>query len=104
MREPLIDSVDKRQIATDHFALKTIDLKTITIDDIQIETPFQLRAIRDDYIHAFVTYFVAEFSACPQRTVISTGKSRRKTNKTLIECFSTGCGLYTLETHGFLFS
>lgn len=72
MREPLVDSVDKRQIATDHCALKTIDLKTISLNDIQTETTFQLRAIRDDYIHAFVTYFVAEFSACPQRTVIST--------------------------------
>ncbi len=46
----------------------------MTIDDIYIDSKFQLRALRDDYIHAFVTYFVAEFTACSQRTVINTGK------------------------------
>jgi protein arginine N-methyltransferase 1 len=73
MREPLVDTVDKRQICTDHFPLKTFDLKTITINDINIDTKFRLRALRDDYIHAFVTYFLVEFTACPQKTVINTG-------------------------------
>ncbi|CAF3404631.1 unnamed protein product [Rotaria sp. Silwood1] len=72
MREPLVDTVDKRQICTDHFPLKTIDLKTMTIDDINIDSKFRLTALRDDYVHAFVTYFVAEFTACSQRTVINT--------------------------------
>lgn len=45
----------------------------MTVDDINIDTTFQLRALRDDYVHAFVTYFVVEFTACSQRTVISTG-------------------------------
>jgi protein arginine N-methyltransferase 1 len=78
MREPLVDTVDKRQICTDHFPLKTFDLKTMTINDIGIDSQFKLRALRDDYIHAFVIYFIAEFTACPQRTVISTGKMIRK--------------------------
>ncbi|CAF0942055.1 unnamed protein product [Rotaria sp. Silwood1] len=72
MREPLIDTVDKRQICTDHFPLKTFDLTTMTINDINIDTKFRLCALRDDYIHAFVTYFIVEFTACPQRTVINT--------------------------------
>jgi len=72
MREPLVDNVDKRQICTDHFPLKTFDLKTMTVNDINVSGKFRLRALRDDYIHAFVTYFVAEFTACPQRTVINT--------------------------------
>lgn len=72
MREPLVDTVDKRQICTDHFPLKTFDLKTMTVNDIDTDTTFRLRALRDDYVHAFVTYFVAEFSACSQKTVIST--------------------------------
>ncbi|CAF3719429.1 unnamed protein product [Adineta steineri] len=72
MREPLVDTVDKRQICTDHFPIKTFDLKTMTINDIGIDAKFRLRASRDDYLHAFVTYFVAEFTACTQRTVINT--------------------------------
>lgn len=51
----------------------------MTIKDINIDTPFRLRALRDDYIHAFVTYFVAEFTACPQKTVINTGWPIRET-------------------------
>ncbi|CAF3162533.1 unnamed protein product [Rotaria socialis] len=72
MREPLVDTVDKRQLCTDHFPLKAFDLKTMTINDIDVDAKFRLTALRDDYIHAFVIYFVAEFTACPQRTVIST--------------------------------
>ncbi|CAF1323482.1 unnamed protein product [Adineta steineri] len=72
MREPLIDTVDKRQICTDHFPLKTFDLKTMTVNDINVHSKFRLRALRDDYVHAFVTYFIVEFTACPQRTVINT--------------------------------
>ena len=45
----------------------------MTINDINVDSPFRFRALRDDYIHAFVTYFVVEFTACPQRTVINTG-------------------------------
>ncbi|CAF0933703.1 unnamed protein product [Adineta steineri] len=72
MREPLVDTVDKRQICTDHFPLKTFDLKTMTVNDINVHSKFRLRALRDDYVHAFVTYFIVEFTACPQRTVINT--------------------------------
>ncbi|CAF1382468.1 unnamed protein product [Adineta steineri] len=72
MREPLVDTVDKRQICTDHFPLKTFDLKTMTVKDINVHSKFRLRALRDDYVHAFVTYFIVEFTACPQRTVINT--------------------------------
>ncbi len=92
MREPLVDTVDKRQVCTDHFPLKvsekklffilfklfyfnqTFDLKTMTVNDIEIDSNFQLHAVRDDYIHAFVTYFIAEFTACSQKTFINTGE------------------------------
>jgi protein arginine N-methyltransferase 1 len=46
----------------------------MTIDDINIDSNFHLRAFRDDYIHAFVTYFIAEFTACSQKTYINTGE------------------------------
>ena len=46
----------------------------MTVNDINVDAKFQLRALRDDYIHAFVTYFIAEFTACSQKTAISTGR------------------------------
>ncbi len=50
----------------------------MTVNDINIDSKFRLRSLRDDYLHAFVTYFVAEFTACSQRTVISTGKKIKR--------------------------
>lgn len=78
----------------------------MTINDINVESNFRLTALRDDYIHAFVIYFVAEFTACPQRTVINTGKKiyRKRDEFIMIIFFSTWCRLYTLETDCFLFS
>ncbi|CAF0723976.1 unnamed protein product [Didymodactylos carnosus] len=64
MREPLVDTVDKRQVVTEPCPIKTLDLNTMRIEDIDVLSSFKLRAFRDDYIHAFVTYFVAEFTAC----------------------------------------
>ncbi len=46
----------------------------MTVDDINVDSNFRLTAFRDDYIHAFVTYFIVEFSACSQKTYINTGK------------------------------
>ena len=46
----------------------------MTVKDIDIDASFRLRALRNDYLHAFVIYFVAEFTACSHRTVINTGK------------------------------
>lgn len=46
----------------------------MTVDDINIDANFRLRALREDYIHAFVTYFIAEFTACSQKTFINTGE------------------------------
>lgn len=46
----------------------------MTINDIDVDSKFQLRALRDDYVHAFVSYFVVEFTACSQRTYINTGR------------------------------
>ncbi len=46
----------------------------MTVNDIIVESNFRLRALRDDYVHAFVTYFIAEFTACSQKTFINTGE------------------------------
>jgi protein arginine N-methyltransferase 1 len=55
----------------------------MTVNDINIDAKFRLRALRDDYIHAFVTYFVAEFTACSQRTAINTGKESEESRNVI---------------------
>ena len=78
----------------------------MTVNDINVDAKFQLRALRDDYVHAFVTYFIAEFTACSQKTAISTGTialelARRSLS---ISLASSWRWLYALETNGVLLS
>lgn len=76
----------------------------MTVKDIDIDAHFRLRALRNDYVHAFVIYFVAEFTACSHKTVINTGKQHVSIGVTPPGSSSTRCGLHTLETDGFLLS
>jgi len=60
--EPLVDVVDPKQIVTNHCILKELDLYTVKIEDLQFSVEFSLRCRRDDYVHAFVSYFSVDFS------------------------------------------
>jgi type I protein arginine methyltransferase len=44
----------------------------MTVDDLSFSTPFHLQMKRNDYVHAFVTYFNIEFSACHKKVAFST--------------------------------
>lgn len=61
--EPLVDLVDRDQICTNAAQARCIDIHTIKKDDVNFEAPFSLIAVRDDHIHALVTYFDVEFKA-----------------------------------------
>jgi protein arginine N-methyltransferase 1 len=73
IREPLVDVVHADSIATTCFPFRTIDLYTVTIPDLSFEVPFELKVIRDDYLHAFVCYFDIEFTACHKKVSFSCG-------------------------------
>lgn len=60
--EPLVDVVDKKQVCTNVYCVKEIDLYTVTVPDLAFESDWQLQVRRDDYIHALVCYFNIEFS------------------------------------------
>lgn len=60
--------------------LKDIDLYTVTVDDLAFSAPFELRACRDDYIQALVTFFTVEFTRCHKRMGFSTGPDSRYTH------------------------
>jgi protein arginine N-methyltransferase 1 len=75
LTEPLVDVVDKNQIVSNSSLIKEIDLLTMKVDDLNFEAPFHLSVFRNDYVHAFVTYFNIEFSACHKKVGFSTCKS-----------------------------
>ena len=80
LKEPLVDTVNASTVATDSFAFKTIDLYTVQIQDLTFKADFEIHAVRDDYIHAFISYFDITFSACHVPIVFSTGPKDRYTH------------------------
>ncbi|KAI0980318.1 hypothetical protein GJ496_009632 [Pomphorhynchus laevis] len=72
MSEPLVDTVDRRQIVTNSALIKAIDLYKVKVEDLDFTNAFTLVATRNDYVHAFVTYFDVEFTKCHKRTGFST--------------------------------
>jgi len=70
--EPLIDSVDPRQIVTNACLIKEIDIATMKLEDCTFSSPFQLTMRRNDYIHALVCYFNMEFTHCHKKMGFST--------------------------------
>jgi len=63
LSEPLVDTVESRQVVTNDCVLKTYDIAHATKDDMVMEdAAFTLMAQREDEIHAFVTFFDVQFT------------------------------------------
>ena len=75
LTEPLVDMVNAKSIVTNSSLVKEIDITTMKLDDLTFEAPFHLHVRRNDYVHAFVTYFNIEFSACHKKVGFSTCKN-----------------------------
>ncbi|KAG5106393.1 hypothetical protein JHK82_043363 [Glycine max] len=74
--EPLVDTVDQNQIATNCQLLKTMDISKMAPGDASFAAPFKLVAERDDYIHALVAYFDVSFTKCHKLMGFSTDASK----------------------------
>lgn len=80
LSEPLVDTVDAKQVVTDSCKMIELDLRTVKTEELNFKVPFNIRSRRDDYVHAFVVYFDVEFSPCHKRTGFSTGPESRYTH------------------------
>lgn len=60
--EPLVDSVDPKQLVTNYCLVKEVDLYTVKEEDLSFDSEFTLSCKRDDYIHALVAFFNIEFT------------------------------------------
>ncbi|XP_043810938.1 protein arginine N-methyltransferase 1.1-like [Manihot esculenta] len=78
--EPLVDTVDQKQIVTDCQLLKIMDICQMVSGDASFTVPFKLVAERDDYIHALVAYFDVSFTKCPKLMGFSIGPRSRATH------------------------
>ncbi|CAK8533881.1 unnamed protein product [Lathyrus sativus] len=80
LSEPLVDTVDQNQIATNCQLLKTMDISKMSSGDCSFTAPFKLVASRDDFIHALVAYFDVSFTKCHKLMGFSTGPRSRGTH------------------------
>ncbi|OAY53929.1 hypothetical protein MANES_03G034800v8 [Manihot esculenta] len=78
--EPLVDTVDQKQIVTDCQLLKIMNISQMVSGDASFTVPFKLEAERDDYIHALVAYFDVSFTKCHKLMGFSTGPRSRATH------------------------
>lgn len=80
LSEPLVDVVEAKQLVTGAYLVKEVDLQTVTKLDLTFETAFELPVKRDEYIHAFLTYFSVEFSSCHTRIGFTTAPDNSQTH------------------------
>lgn len=80
MSEPLVDTVDMKAIVTDPAAIITLDLYKVQPKDLAFRVPYQLKARRNDFVHALIAWFDIEFTACHKPVKFSTGPHTKYTH------------------------
>ncbi|KAH7133678.1 S-adenosyl-L-methionine-dependent methyltransferase [Dactylonectria macrodidyma] len=80
LSEPLVDTVDLKAVVTDPASVLTLDLYTCTVADLAFSKSFHLDVKRDDFIHALVSWFDIDFTACHKPIRFSTGPHTKYTH------------------------
>ncbi|KAF7730570.1 type I protein arginine N-methyltransferase Rmt1 [Apophysomyces ossiformis] len=80
IKEPLVDTVEARSVVTTPFAMKEIDIATVKKEDLTFRVPFKITAARDDYVHAFISWFDISFTHCHKPVYFSTGPHAKYTH------------------------
>ncbi|KAK7818385.1 hypothetical protein U0070_018701 [Myodes glareolus] len=62
IKEPLVDVVDPKQLVTNAYLIKEVDIYTIKVEDLTFTFPFCLLVKQNDYAHALVAYFNIKFT------------------------------------------
>ena len=80
LAEPLVDTVELKAVVTKPCLTYSIDLYTVKVSDLTFTAAFTLEVERNDYIHAFISWFDVEFSACHKPLKFSTGPHAKYTH------------------------
>ena len=57
LEEPLIDCVNDQGLISEPVVIKTLDLMSITVEDLDFDSRFDMKMTRGGFIHAIVGYF-----------------------------------------------
>lgn len=80
LSEPLVDTVEMKAMVSDPCPVFTIDLNTVTPQELAFSAPFTLRCQRNDFIHALIAWFDIDFTACHKPIRFSTGPHTKYTH------------------------
>ncbi|KAK4687472.1 type I protein arginine methyltransferase, partial [Tremellales sp. Uapishka_1] len=80
LKEPLVDCVDLKSVVTQPCGIRHIDIRTVKKEDLTFDVPFELKATRNDYVHAFLGWFDISFSCCHKPINFSTGPQAKYTH------------------------
>jgi type I protein arginine methyltransferase len=80
LREPVVDVVDAKSLVTDSVPILTLDILTVTKEQLDFTSSFKLHALRNDYIHGLVAYFECAFTQIHKPIGFSTSPVARYTH------------------------
>lgn len=80
LSEPLVDTVEVKAVVTKPTPAFSIDLYTVKASELAFSVPFTLEAVRNDFVHAFISWFDIEFTACHKPIKFSTGPHAKYTH------------------------
>jgi protein arginine N-methyltransferase 1 len=80
IKEPLVDIVESRSVVSNICEFKEIDILTVTKEELTFKAPFKITAERDDYAHAFISWFDIAFTHCHKPVTFSTGPFAKYTH------------------------
>lgn len=78
--EPLVDSVNSKQVVCNSALIKEIDIYTVTKADLTFASDFNLRVMQNDRLHALVAYFDIDFTSLIKRIKFSTSPHAKYTH------------------------
>lgn len=80
LAEPLVDTVEYKNLVSDPCEFFSIDLYEVTKEDLAFTRPFSLMNTRDETVHGIVVWFDIVFSHLNQQVQFSTGPNARYTH------------------------
>lgn len=78
--EPLVDCCDAEQVCSDSVKILDIDLYTVTAEELDFASDFEITMARNDYVHALVGYFNTDFSKTHNKIRLPTGPKNKYTH------------------------
>jgi protein arginine N-methyltransferase 1 len=80
LTEPLVDVVNAEQVVTNSAEVLTVDIMTVTKEQLTFKSDFSIKAKRNDFCHAIVAYFDMFFSKGHKLIDFSTGPHAKYTH------------------------